>query len=102
MYLASKQGQVSRAQQLAAAAMRLTAALFRESNPVPVKYALSVMKLMSARVRLPLVELGDESKAQVDAALAEMRERAKRFEFEQAASLRDTVRDLKTKEFMFR
>jgi excinuclease ABC subunit B len=31
----------------------------------------------------------------------EMREAAKRFEFEQAAKLRDTVRDLRTKEFIF-
>ncbi len=31
----------------------------------------------------------------------DMREAAKRFEFEKAAKLRDTVRDLRTKEFMF-
>jgi excinuclease ABC subunit B len=30
-----------------------------------------------------------------------MRDAAKRFEFEKAAKLRDTVRDLRTKEFMF-
>ncbi len=30
-----------------------------------------------------------------------MREAAKRFEFEQAAKLRDTVSELRTKEFMF-
>jgi 4-hydroxy-tetrahydrodipicolinate synthase len=74
LYLALRQGQISRGQQLAAAATRLTAALFSESNPVPVKYALSVMKMMSASVRLPLVELSNESKAQIDAALAQMRE----------------------------
>ena len=32
---------------------------------------------------------------------SEMRESAKRFEFEQAAKLRDTIRDLRNKEFMF-
>ena len=32
---------------------------------------------------------------------ADMREAAKRFEFEKAAKLRDTVRDLKSKEFLF-
>jgi len=32
---------------------------------------------------------------------SEMREAAKRFEFEQAAKLRDTIRDLRNKEFMF-
>jgi excinuclease ABC subunit B len=32
---------------------------------------------------------------------ADMREAAKRFEFEKAAKLRDTVRDLRSKEFLF-
>ncbi|MFI5105333.1 MAG: UvrB/UvrC motif-containing protein, partial [Terriglobales bacterium] len=32
---------------------------------------------------------------------SDMREAAKRFEFEKAAKLRDTVRDLRTKEFLF-
>ncbi|MGH9580487.1 MAG: helicase-related protein, partial [Terriglobales bacterium] len=32
---------------------------------------------------------------------AEMREAAKKFEFEKAAKLRDTIRDLRTKEFLF-
>ncbi len=34
---------------------RLTAALFRETNPAPLKYALSLLGLMSSEVRLPLV-----------------------------------------------
>ena len=74
MYLALKQGQSSRAQHLATVVGRLTGALFSESNPVPVKYALSAMKLMSAGVRLPLVELEDESKAEIDAVLREVAE----------------------------
>jgi hypothetical protein len=48
--------------------------MFRESNPVPVKYALSAMKMMSPGVRLPLVELKDESKAEIDAVLAQVAE----------------------------
>ncbi len=44
MHSAWTQGQIARAQQLALVIARLTAALFRESNPAPVKYALSVMK----------------------------------------------------------
>jgi excinuclease ABC subunit B len=32
---------------------------------------------------------------------ADMREAAKKFEFEKAAKLRDTVRNLRTKEFLF-
>jgi len=32
---------------------------------------------------------------------ADMREAAKRFEFEKAAKLRDTIKELRTKEFLF-
>jgi excinuclease ABC subunit B len=46
-----------------------------------------------------------KSQEELDAYIAklenEMRESAKRFEFEQAAKLRDAIRDLRTKEFMF-
>jgi 4-hydroxy-tetrahydrodipicolinate synthase len=71
MYLASREGQLAQAQRLAAVAASLTAALSSESNPAPVKYALSLMKLMSPKVRLPLVELTAESKARIDAVLSQ-------------------------------
>jgi 4-hydroxy-tetrahydrodipicolinate synthase len=71
MYLALRQGQPVQAQRLATVAATLTAALFSESNPAPVKYALSLMKLMSPRIRLPLVELRAENKARVEKVLAE-------------------------------
>jgi 4-hydroxy-tetrahydrodipicolinate synthase len=74
MYLACKQGQSSRAQRLATVTARLTAALFLESNPAPVKYALSAMKMMSPALRLPLVELMSETKAKIDAVLAQVGE----------------------------
>ena len=72
LYLALRQGQSARTQHLAAAVARLTGALLSESNPVPVKYALSSMKMMSPAVRLPLVELKSASKAEIDAVLARM------------------------------
>jgi len=72
MYLAWKQGQIARAQRLAAVAAPLTAALSRESNPVPVKYALSVMNIVSPRVRLPLVELTNRTMAEIDGVLAQL------------------------------
>jgi 4-hydroxy-tetrahydrodipicolinate synthase len=72
MYLAWKQGQIARAQRLAAVAAPLTAALSRESNPVPVKYALSVMNIVSPRVRLPLVELTNPTMAEIDGILAQL------------------------------
>jgi 4-hydroxy-tetrahydrodipicolinate synthase len=75
MYLALRQGQSSRAQHLAAVVARLTGVLFCESNPAPVKYALSALKMMSPAVRLPLVELKNESKAEIDVVLAHVVER---------------------------
>jgi 4-hydroxy-tetrahydrodipicolinate synthase len=72
MYLACKQGQLARAQRLACPLDQLTAALFRESSPAPLKYALSLMGLMSARVRLPLVGLTDQAKAEVEGLVARL------------------------------
>ncbi len=71
MYLALRQGQLVEAQWLATTAATLTAALSCESNPAPVKYALSLLNMMSPSVRLPLVELKPESKARIDAVMAE-------------------------------
>jgi excinuclease ABC subunit B len=46
-----------------------------------------------------------QSQADLDAYIAklesDMREAAKKFEFEKAAKLRDTIKDLRTKEFLF-
>jgi len=72
MYLACQQGQLSKARQLSVAIAQMTAALFCESNPVPVKYALSLFGLMSAKVRLPLVGLSEQSRASVSAVLAQI------------------------------
>lgn len=47
----------------------LHAAMFCESNPTPVKYALSKIGICAPDVRSPLAPLSDASKAQVDAAL---------------------------------
>ncbi len=72
MYLACKQGQSSKAHQFARPIAQLTAVLFRESNPAPVKYAMSMLGLMSAKVRLPLVELSEQSRASVAVTLERM------------------------------
>jgi 4-hydroxy-tetrahydrodipicolinate synthase len=45
-------------------------ALFCETSPSPTKYALSRMGRCSADVRLPLVGIGEASKARVEAAMA--------------------------------
>lgn len=44
-------------------------ALFCETNPAPTKYALERLGRCSGEIRLPLVEIGERSKATVDAAL---------------------------------
>jgi dihydrodipicolinate synthase/N-acetylneuraminate lyase len=53
---------------------QLTAALFRETNPAPLKYALSLLGLMSTKVRLPLVEPTQETRREIKAALARLDE----------------------------
>ncbi len=47
----------------------LHTALFIESNPSPVKYAASLLKMCSPSVRLPLVEIRKETKQKVLEAL---------------------------------
>ena len=47
----------------------LHSSLFIESNPSPVKYAASLLKMCSPSVRLPLVEIRDETKKKVSEAL---------------------------------
>ncbi|HEX3093297.1 MAG TPA: excinuclease ABC subunit UvrB, partial [Candidatus Angelobacter sp.] len=49
---------------------------------------------------LPDFKSQDELDAYIAGMEADMREAAKKFEFEKAAKLRDTVRDLRTKEFL--
>jgi 4-hydroxy-tetrahydrodipicolinate synthase len=75
MYLACKQGQLNRAQRLGAEIARLSAALFRESSPAPLKYALNRLGLMRPRVRLPLVEASVQLQSELDALIADLRER---------------------------
>jgi 4-hydroxy-tetrahydrodipicolinate synthase len=70
MFLACKQGQMARAQRLSGEIVPLTSALFRESNPVPLKYALSLLDLMSPKVRLPLVEPTEQTKAELALVMA--------------------------------
>jgi len=65
MFLACKQGQMARAQRLANQVAQLTSALFRETNPAPLKYALSLLDLMPPKVRLPLVEPTEQTKAEL-------------------------------------
>jgi 4-hydroxy-tetrahydrodipicolinate synthase len=51
----------------------LIRALFRESNPIPLKHALSLMGMMSDEVRLPLCAASAATRSVVAAALAQHR-----------------------------
>jgi len=72
MFLAWRHNQSVRAQRLARPIAQLTAALFRDGNPVGVKYALSLFGLMSPSVRLPLVEASQQSRTDLGRMLAGM------------------------------
>jgi 4-hydroxy-tetrahydrodipicolinate synthase len=70
LFLAHRQQQTDEVQRLSLALAELTRILFCKPNPVPLKYALSLLGLMSQNVRLPLVELSPQTKAEVAGALA--------------------------------
>jgi 4-hydroxy-tetrahydrodipicolinate synthase len=63
-------GDFKRARALDETLHALNDALFVESNPIPVKWALHQMGLMSPRMRLPLTEFADQYHEQMRAALA--------------------------------
>ena len=70
LFLACRQGQITSAQRWADPIAKLTAVLFRETSPAPLKYALSLLGLMSAKVRLPLVEVTNATKAELTTTVA--------------------------------
>ena len=50
---------------------------------------------------IPELRSQEELDAYIGKLESDMREAAKRFEFEKAAKLRDTIKELRTKEFLF-
>ncbi len=60
---------MSKAKEINEKLMPLHKALFIESNPSPVKYAASLLKLSSDEVRLPLVKVTENTKKEVKKAL---------------------------------
>ena len=65
----SKNINSNRAEEINKLLLPLHNALFIESNPSPVKYAASLLKLSSPTVRLPLVEIKKKTKDEVHKAL---------------------------------
>jgi 4-hydroxy-tetrahydrodipicolinate synthase len=66
---AAKQGNLEEAQSIISIYRTLFKLNFIESNPVPVKYALSRMGMIEETYRLPLVPLSTENKALIDKEL---------------------------------
>ena len=62
-------GEYAAALQLQDKLMPLHTALFIETSPAPVKYALSVLGKCSDTVRLPMVPVGEKTKARVREAM---------------------------------
>jgi 4-hydroxy-tetrahydrodipicolinate synthase len=50
----------------------LFAALFCETNPIPIKYIMSKMGYGSGTLRLPLTELTEKNRASVDRAMKDI------------------------------
>jgi len=70
MFRQFKQGNIEEARRHHYELLPLFAALFAETNPAPLKYALSVMGMVRNELRLPLVAVGAETEGLVRAALA--------------------------------
>jgi 4-hydroxy-tetrahydrodipicolinate synthase len=69
VYEAHRAGDSERARELQEALAPIYEAMTVTSNPTPVKTALELMGVASARVRLPMVEADDEQRAAVRSAL---------------------------------
>lgn len=68
----ARDGHMARAGQLHHRLYPLFKNLFIESNPAPAKYALSLIMGLSPELRLPLVEMSEESRQVVRSTLAEI------------------------------
>jgi 4-hydroxy-tetrahydrodipicolinate synthase len=62
-------GDTNRAKELDARLQPLNTALFLESNPIPVKWAMAEMGLMSGSIRLPLTPFAERFHEQMRAAM---------------------------------
>ena len=72
MHSAWQEGDISKAQAINLKLSSLHNALFIESSPGPVKYAASLLGLCKENTRLPLVEINDNTKKQVENILKEL------------------------------
>ena len=69
MQRAWRDGDIAKAQELQDRLMPVHKAMFCETSPGPVKYAVELLGKASSVMRLPMVPIADSSKKQVEAAL---------------------------------
>ena len=72
MHSAWLEGDISKAQSINLKLSSLHNALFIESSPGPVKYAASLLGLCKEDTRLPLVEINENTKKEVEINLKEL------------------------------
>ena len=69
---ASRAGEIPKARELQVKLNPLHRALFAESNPIPVKWALYLMKRFTSEIRSPLLPLSDVHAARLEAELGKL------------------------------
>ncbi len=69
MCAAFEKGDIKRAEELHYKMLSLIKAMFVETNPIPVKAAMALMKMMGPEIRLPLCEMAEENKDKLVKAL---------------------------------
>ncbi len=67
------EGKYDEARKVHAPLVPLIGALFTETNPIPVKYAVSLMKKCAPGLRLPLTQPGSATQEALRAAMAELK-----------------------------
>ncbi len=65
------QGDITSAQKLHYKLAPLCRAMFMQTNPIPVKTAISIMKKIESEMRLPLIEMNEECKQQLKKIMQE-------------------------------
>ena len=75
LWQAVKENKIQEARELQASLRGLTQALFIESNPIPVKWCLSVLWGKEFKPRLPLVPLDSRFASKLKDILIKVRER---------------------------
>jgi 4-hydroxy-tetrahydrodipicolinate synthase len=75
-FLAWRQGNTSKATRLAHSLGELVATLYVEPSPGPLKYAMSLLGLISSAMRSPLVEPGEQARTSIASTLIRFNEYA--------------------------